>query len=92
MIRVHLVVYGRVQGVYFRQSSAEEARRLGVRGWVRNRRDGTVEAVAEGDRALVDAFVSWCRRGPPMASVTELDLTESDPVGLQEGFDVRPTL
>jgi len=92
VIRVHLVVHGRVQGVYFRQSSAEEAGRLGVRGWVRNRRDGTVEAVVEGARAQVDAFVAWCRRGPPMAVVTQLDLTESEPVGLPEGFDVRPTL
>lgn len=92
MIRVHLVVHGRVQGVYFRQSSAEEAGRLEVRGWVRNRRDGTVEAVVEGARAQVDAFVAWCRRGPPMAVVTQLDLTESEPVGLPEGFDVRPTL
>ena len=64
MTRVHLVVRGRVQGVYYRYAAAEEANRLGLRGWVRNRQDGSVEAVAEGPEAEVQVFVNWCRRGP----------------------------
>lgn len=92
MTRVHLVVHGRVQGVYFRQSSQEEAQRLGLRGWVRNRRDGTVEAVAEGPQERVDAFVAWCHRGPPMASVTRVESAREEPASLPEGFHVRPTL
>lgn len=88
---MHLVARGRVQGVYYRVTAAQEATRLGLRGWVRNRRDGSVEAVAEGPVAEVQAFVTWCRQGPPMARVTELELTEDEPVGLDEGFHVRQT-
>lgn len=89
MIRAHLVVRGRVQGVYFRVSAAAEASRLGLRGWVRNRADGSVEAVAEGPTAQVRAFADWCRRGPPTAAVTEMELVEDEPAGLPEGFHVR---
>jgi acylphosphatase len=72
LARVHLLVSGRVQGVAFRAASVEEARRLGLRGWVRNLPDGRVEAEAEGDRAGVEALVAWCRRGPPAARVDAL--------------------
>ena len=91
MIRVHLLVRGRVQGVYYRATAAREGARLGLRGWVRNRLDGSVEAVAEGPVAEVQAFVNWCRQGPPMAVVRELELTEDEPAGLPEGFIIRPT-
>ena len=64
-VRARAVVHGRVQGVFYRDSCRTEARRLGVRGWVRNRDDGTVEVVAEGPRDRVDQFLSWCRQGPP---------------------------
>ena len=73
--RVHLAVSGLVQGVAFRASAVEEARRLGVRGWVRNLPDGRVEAEAEGERAAVEAFAAWCRRGPPAARVTGVEAT-----------------
>ena len=91
MIRATLRVYGRVQGVYYRVSAQAEAERLGLRGWVRNRRDGSVEATAEGTSEQVAAFEAWCRVGPPMARVAEVEVVIEEPVTLPEGFYVRPT-
>jgi acylphosphatase len=70
--RVHLKVHGRVQGVYFRASTVEEARRLRLTGWVMNRPDSSVEVVAEGEREQLEKLVSWCRSGPPGARVREV--------------------
>jgi len=89
VIRRHLVVSGWVQGVGFRWSVSREARRLGVRGWVRNRSDGTVEAVAEGPEDAVAALVAWCRSGPGGAQVTGVDVTDEAPEGLS-GFEIEP--
>jgi acylphosphatase len=68
--RAHLVISGRVQGVCFRMCTLEEARRLGMAGWVRNRADGAVEVTAEGEETPLAEFVAWCRHGPPYAQVT----------------------
>jgi acylphosphatase len=73
-IRVYLKVSGRVQGVFFRASTAARAQDLGVTGWVRNHHDGTVEVVAEGKRAAVDQLLVWCRQGPPGARVEHLEI------------------
>ena len=89
-IRRHVWVSGRVQGVWFRQSTAQAAGRHGVHGWVRNLRDGRVEAVLEGEPAAVTAIVDWCRAGPSGASVTSIEVAEEKPSGLL-GFEVRPT-
>ena len=70
--RVHLKVNGRVQGVYFRASTVEEARRLRLTGWVMNCPDSSVEVVAEGKREQLEKLVSWCRSGPPGARVREV--------------------
>ncbi len=67
--RVHLIIEGRVQGVWFRESTRQEAVSLGVTGWVRNRRGGTVEVVAEGAEERVKKLVLWCHKGPPAATV-----------------------
>jgi acylphosphatase len=75
--RVHLLVSGIVQGVSFRYYTVEEARRLGVAGWVRNLADGRVEAEAEGERRALEALVAWCRRGPPAAQVDDVAVTWS---------------
>jgi acylphosphatase len=80
-VRVRVVVTGRVQGVFFRASCAQEARRRGVGGWVRNRPDGSVEAAFEGDATAVESMVEWCRRGPRGARVESVDATAEEPVG-----------
>jgi acylphosphatase len=89
LIRRHLVVRGTVQGVGYRWSLSREARRLGVHGWVRNRPDGTVEAVAEGPDESVAGLVAWCRSGPGGAAVTAVEVTEETPEGLP-GFEIEP--
>ncbi len=83
-----VVVTGRVQGVFFRDSARREARRHGVTGWVRNRPDGAVEAVFEGEPDAVAALVLWCREGPRHAQVDDLRVLQVDPAGLA-GFEVR---
>lgn len=87
-IRRHLVVNGRVQGVFFRDSTREAAENEGVSGWVANRGDGAVEAVLEGPPAAVEAVVEFCRMGPVSADVTSVDVTEEEPEGLS-GFQTR---
>lgn len=67
-------IAGRVQGVFFRASTAERARQLGVNGWVRNCPDGSVEVVAEGPRSKLEDLVAWCRHGPPGAHVRDVQL------------------
>lgn len=83
-----VVVHGRVQGVWFRQSCRRLAADLDLTGWVRNRTDGTVEALFEGPVDAVARAVAWCRSGPPAAVVTDIEVTEAAPSGL-DGFAVR---
>jgi acylphosphatase len=83
-----VLITGRVQGVWFRQSCADQARLAQVHGWVRNRPDGRVEAVFEGDERALDAMVAWCWVGPPLASVSTVEVVEEEPEGLQQ-FSVR---
>jgi acylphosphatase len=85
---VDVVVSGRVQGVFFRASCAEQAERLRVTGWVENRPDGTVAGHFEGTSPDVDALLDWCRSGPPRASVAEVVVVGSAPEGYRR-FDVR---
>lgn len=79
--RVHVLVSGRVQGVFFRFECAERARARGLGGFVRNLPDGRVEAVFEGDPEAVDFMVDWCRRGPRLARVEDVQVSEEPPVG-----------
>jgi acylphosphatase len=88
MVRRRVVVHGRVQGVWFRGSTEAEARAAGLAGWVRNRPDGTVEAVFEGTPEAVAALLAFCRRGPRSARVDRVDEFEEPPEGLA-GFRVR---
>ncbi|HEY3700717.1 MAG TPA: acylphosphatase [Acidimicrobiales bacterium] len=86
-VRRRVLVSGRVQGVFFRDDCRREAVGAGVDGWVRNRPDGRVEAVFEGEPDAVERLVSWCRRGPPSAGVTAIEAFEEEP-GQEEGFRV----
>lgn len=88
-VRRHVIVSGRVQGVFFRDTTQREARRLGVAGWVRNLDDGTVEAVFEGDSNAVESMLEFCRRGPERARVDEVAVAADQPLEGLEGFDVR---
>jgi acylphosphatase len=74
-----LVVRGRVQGVGYRHAAVQAAIELGITGWVRNRSDGAVEAFAQGAPAAVAAFAAWCRRGPPLARVTDVEVGDASP-------------
>lgn len=83
---LHLVIHGRVQGVFFRDSMRREAQRLGISGWVRNRSDGTVEAAVQGGSADVDAIVCWARRGPDRAQVERVEIEPHD--GSYSNFEI----
>lgn len=83
-----MLVSGRVQGVWYRQSCAEMAHAGGVHGWVRNNLDGTVEAVLEGEEQAVDDVIAWMRQGPPRALVRRIEVADEPPQGAQ-GFQVR---
>jgi acylphosphatase len=86
--RAHVFVNGRVQGVFFRQETRELALRLNVTGWVRNMYDDRVEAIFEGEKENVERLVEFCKRGPPYAHVTKVEVTWEDYVGEFESFRI----
>ena len=86
--RAHAFVTGRVQGVYFRATTRDRAREVGVDGWVKNLADGRVEAVFEGAEEDVETLVEFCHEGSPSASVEDVAVEYGDPDGL-EGFEIR---
>lgn len=86
---VHILVEGRVQGVYFRWSTRDEARDLNLTGWVRNLYDGTVEVMAEGEKDRLDLLIEWCRHGPPGARVTDVSVEWQEYTGQYDSFFIR---
>jgi len=88
-VRAHIVVSGRVQGVFFRSETQDEARRRNVTGWIRNMPDGRVEAVFEGEKDKVEDLVEFCRRGPPGARVTRVEVVWEDYIGEFKSFSIR---
>lgn len=86
--RVHVLVDGRVQGVCFRMDTRHEAFKRNLTGWVKNLRDGRVEAVFEGEEKDVKSMLRWCEAGPPRARVNKVDLTWEKPTGEFSGFEI----
>jgi acylphosphatase len=87
-IRVRVVITGRVQGVFFRMETQRAANDFGVSGWVKNRKDGAVEGVFEGEEKRVRSLIDWCRNGPPMAVVHEVKVKEETHKGEYDRFDI----
>ena len=89
MIRYHLTISGRVQGVSFRMSAWEQAQRLGLTGWVKNLPDGRVELVAEGDAVALRQILAWAQNGPRFAHVSLVEVDESEASGEFSSFDIH---
>ncbi len=87
-VSVKLVIHGRVQGVWFRESTRKQAVELGVSGWVKNRVDGSVEALIEGPKDSVKKLIDWCHKGPPYAKVDQVDEIWVDWKGELDSFKV----
>ena len=87
-VRAHVIISGRVQGVFFRVETKHAADGFGVFGWVKNRRDGTVEALFEGLQERVDAVLEWCKEGPPIAKVHSVDVEWEDYKGEFDIFEI----
>jgi acylphosphatase len=87
-VRAHVIVEGRVQGVFFRHHTQEMAVRLGLKGWVKNRGDGSVEAIFEGERDKVGQVIQWCQQGPSQARVTKVHQIWEDYKGEFDDFSV----
>ncbi len=88
MARLHVLIGGRVQGVFFRAATRDEARKWGLKGWVRNLPDGRVEAMFEGDKRALDLMLAWCRKGPPYAYVDHVEIDWQPYRGDQGDFRV----
>ena len=89
MERVHVIVQGRVQGVFYRASARKHARQLGLSGWARNCPDGNVEILAEGERNMLEQLIAWSRKGPPAAHVTSVQVEWQAATGEFAGFEVK---
>jgi len=86
---VHVIISGRVQGVWFRASTKQKAEQLGLKGWVRNAPDGKVEAIFEGDENQINEMIKWCHRGPPLSKVTNVEVKKQNLTNGFEGFSIR---
>jgi len=86
---VHVIISGRVQGVWFRASTKQKAEQLDLKGWVRNTTDGNVEAVFEGDEKHVKEMLDWCRRGPPFAKVENVKVKNQEPTNCLDCFSIK---
>lgn len=88
-VRVHIFVSGRVQGIFFRENTKKKAEKLAISGWVKNLRDGRLEAVFEGDRENIEKMVNWAKKGPIWAKIDDFSLVWEDYVGEFKDFEIR---
>jgi len=88
-IRVHVYISGRVQGVGYRYSTLDQAQKLGIAGWVKNTYDRKVEAVFEGDENIVEQMLLWCKSGPPMSFVTDIEVQKGQYTGEFDSFKIK---
>jgi len=88
-VRAHVLVTGRVQGVFFRSETAYKARKSGINGWVQNTQDDKVEALFEGEEKAVKEVIKFCKRGPPAARVMNVEVTWEDYTGNLRGFKIK---
>jgi len=86
---VHVIITGRVQGVWFRANTRQKAEQLGVTGWIRNTRDGCVEAIFEGEENDVKEMVEWCHRGPPLAKIDNVEIRNQNPTNGFDSFSIK---
>lgn len=87
--RIFMIIKGRVQGVFFRYKTQQEAQKLGLNGWVKNNGDGSVEILAEGDKDKLEELIEWCKEGPRSAQVEKVEVKWQKYVGEFEGFEIR---
>ena len=87
--RAHVVISGRVQGVWFRASTKDKAQQLGLTGWIKNTSEGNVEAVFEGEEKLINEMLDWCHHGPPLAQVENIEVKKQEPINGFNGFFIR---
>ncbi len=88
-LNVHVIISGRVQGVWFRANTKQKAEQLGLTGWVRNTPDGCVEAVFEGEERLIKEMIKWCHKGPSLAKVEKVEVKNQNLIGGFDGFSIR---
>ena len=86
---VNVLISGRVQGVWFRSSTKQKAEQLGVTGWVRNTKDGRVEAIFEGEENSVKSLIEWCHHGPPLAKIEKVEVNNQSPTNGFDGFLIK---
>ncbi len=86
---VHVVISGRVQGVWFRANTKQKADALRLTGWVRNTNNGCVEAVFEGEERMINEMIGWCYKGPSLAKVVKVDIKKQDPTNEFNDFSIR---
>ena len=88
-LNVHVIISGRVQGVWFRANTKQKAEQLGLTGWVRNTSDGCVEAVFEGEERLIKEMIEWCNKGPSLAKVEKVEVKNQNLIEGFDGFSIR---
>ena len=87
--KAHVIISGRVQGVWFRTSTRDKAEQLGLTGWVKNTVDGCVEAVFEGEEERIEEMINWCHQGPPLAEVGNIEVKKQPPTNYFDRFSIE---